>query len=295
MKAKILHAAALAGLALSLRSAPLNESTFTEVVNHVEVVTGADKTASPAKPDELFKAPDLVRTGPDSRAELTATDQTITRLGANTVFSFEPIGRNLSLEQGSVLFHPPKGQGGGTIKSGGVAAAVLGTTLIASATEHGGFKVILLEGKGRATLPNGKSVTLKAGQLVFVRPGGSDFSPVLNINLAKLVAGSQLVTGFSHELSSLPQIQKAIDGQKSDLASGRTVDTGFPPDSFVNPPNRGNGLDTMDPGVYQIAVPPPLTPGQLAQLISGQSAGKPVFGSPGGRGFTPIGANPLKP
>jgi hypothetical protein len=295
MKTNILQFVALVILAVPLHAAPLNESTFTEIVKTVEVVAGADKSASPAKANELFKAPDLVRTGADSRAELTAPDQTVTRVGANTIFSFEPVGRNLNLEQGSVLFHPPKGAGGGTIKSGGVTAAVLGTTLIVSSTTGGGFKTILLEGKGRVILANGKSVTLKAGQLVFVRPGGNTFSPVLYINLDKLVAGSQLVNGFSHDLSSLPLIQKAIDGQKSDLASGKTVDTGVPADNFVNPPGRGNGLDTMDPGVYQIAVPPPLTPGQLAQLIGGQSVGKPVFGSPGGRGFTPVGSNPLAP
>ena len=295
MKTKLLPFVALAGFAVPLHAAPLNESTFTEVVRSVEVVAGADKSATPARANELLKAPDLVRTGPDSRAELTAPDQTITRLGANTVFSFEPAGRNLNLEQGSVLFHPPKGQGGGTIKSGGVAAAVLGTTLIASATEQGGFKVILLEGQGRVTLPGGKSVTLKAGQLVFVRPGGTTLSPVLDINLDKLVSGSQLVNGFSHELSSRTLIQKAIDGQKSDLASGKTVDTGVPADSFVNPPNRGNGLNTMDPGVYQVAAHPPLTPGQLAQLINSQDPAKPVVSNPGGRGFMPAGSNPLRP
>jgi hypothetical protein len=73
------------------------------------------------------------------------------------------------------------------------------------------------------------------------------------------------------------------------------VDTGIPADNFVNPPGRGNGLDTMDPGVYQVAMHPPLTPDQLAQLIGGQSVAKPVLGSPGGRGFASTGSNPLKP
>ena len=214
MKTKLLWAIAAAGLALPLQAAPLTESTFTEVIKSVEVVADAGKSTTPAKANELFKAPDLVRTGTDSRAELTAPDQTITRVGASTVFSFEPVGRNLNLERGSVLFHSPKGMGGGTIKSGGVAAAVLGTTLIVSATMDGGFKVILLEGKGAATLPNGKSVTLKAGQLVYVLPGGKTFSAVLDINLDKLVTGSLLVHGFSHELPSLPLIQKAIASQK---------------------------------------------------------------------------------
>jgi hypothetical protein len=288
MKTKFPTAVALAGFVLSLHAAPLTESTFTEVVKDVNVVASADKSTSPAKANELFKSPDLVRTGADSRAEMTAPDQTITRVGANTVFSFEPASRNLRLEQGSVLFHSPKGLGGGTIKSGGAVAAVLGTTLIVSATTGGGFKVILLEGKGRVTLPNGNSVTLKAGQLVFVLPGGTKFSSVLDINLAKLVAGSQLVVGFTHPLSSLPLIQKAIDAQNAALASGQTVDTGISADNFVNPPAQGNGLSMLDPGSYQNAAHPPLSPGQLA-TFTGQKSTAPVFGSPGGRGFAPLG------
>jgi FecR protein len=287
MKTKLFCAVAFAALALPLRAAPLTESTFTEIVKTVNVVAGPAKATTPATPNELFKSPDLVRTGADSRAELTAPDQTITRVGANTVFSFEPAGRNLNLEQGSVLFHSPKGMGGGTIKSGGVAAAVLGTTLIVSATPNGGFKVILLEGKGSVTLANGKSVTLKAGQLVYVLPGGTTFSTVLDINLDKLVAGSLLINGFSHELPSLPLIRLAVAGQNAELASGKTVDTGVPADNFVNPPDRGNGLNTIDDGNYQTAVHPPLTKNQLAQLFNPNVA-KPVFGSPGGRGFSPI-------
>jgi len=292
MKTKLLWAVAVAGITLPLHASPLNESTFTEVIKDVNVVAGTTKAATPAKANELFKAPDLVRTGTDSRAELTAPDQTITRVGANTVFSFEPVGRNLNLEQGSVLFHSPKGMGGGTIKSGGVAAAVLGTTLIVSATADGGFKVILLEGKGRVTLPNGKSVTLKAGQLVYVLPGGATFSAVLDINLDKLVAGSLLINGFSHELPSLLLIKKAMAAQNSEIASGKTVDTGVGADNFVNPPAHGNGLDTMDLGTYQVAVPPPLTRKQLSQLASQNPNGGTVFGSPGGRGIVPLGFDP---
>src|SRR3954471_3718135 len=127
---------------VSTFAAPLTESTFTEIVKDVNVVAATTQTAQPATVKELVKAPDLVRTGPASRAELTAADQTITRVGANTVFSFEPAGRNLNLQQGSVLFHSPTGKGGGSIRSGGASAAVLGSTLIVAATDNGGFKVI---------------------------------------------------------------------------------------------------------------------------------------------------------
>ncbi len=158
MKTNLLICAAVALVNFSAAAAPLTESTFTEIIRDVNTLTTAGNPAA-AKVNDVLKAPDRVRTGPESRAELTAADNTLTRVGANTVFSFSDSGRTLNLEQGSLLFHSPKGKGGGTIKSGGVSAAVLGTTLMVSATTDGGFKVILLEGKGSVTLANGKSVT----------------------------------------------------------------------------------------------------------------------------------------
>jgi len=272
-------------------AAPLTESTFTEIVKDVNVVAATTKAAQPATVNELVKAPDLVRTGPASRAELTAADQTITRVGANTVFSFEPNGRNINLEKGSVLFHSPAGKGGGSIRSGGAAAAVLGTTLIVSSTGDGGFKVILLEGKGTVTLPNGKSVTLKAGQLVFVLPGQTTFGPVLDINLGKLVAGSQLVNGFSNPLSSLPLIRKAIDQQNQKLAGGSAQDTGLSPENFSKAHQlsrgSGNGLNSIDKASYQSSVGNSVSVVQLDIL---QQQGKAPTGfNPGSRGVSIVG------
>jgi hypothetical protein len=288
MKTKLLFAAVLCAC-LPAFAAPLTESTFTEVVKDVNVVAASTKMAQPATVKELVKAPDLVRTGPQSRAELTATDETITRIGANTVFSFEPMGRDMNLEKGNVLFHSPAGKGGGTIRSGGAAAAVLGTTLIVSSTGTGGFKVILLEGKGSVTLPNGKSVTLGAGQLVFVLPGQTDFGPVLTINLGKLVGGSQLVNGFSHALPSMPLVQKAIDKQDNEIASGRMADTGMPPEVFGSQQTpskrRGNGINSIDNNSYQAAVGPALQPNQVGLLQQGQLP--PGF-LPGSRGVVVI-------
>lgn len=288
MKMKLLWIAAVMGLALPLGAAPLTESTFTEVVKDVKVVASASKAATPARPDDLLKAPDRVRTGPESRAELTAPDHTITRVGANTVFSYADSGRTLNLDQGSLLFHAPKGIGGGTIKSGGVVAAVLGTTLIVSATTDGGFKVILLEGSGTVTLPNGKTVTLKAGQMVFVAPNGTELSAVLDINLDKLVAGSLLVNGFGHPLPSQPLIRSAIVRQNNLLASGGAVDTGVAANNFTNAPSLANGLNSLDPGTYQNAAHPPLSLIKLGNFFNPQPA-VAVFGTPGGRGFTPLG------
>lgn len=242
----------------SLQAGSLTESTFTEIINQVNTLT-VDGNASPAKVSEILKAPQRVRTGPQSRTELTAPDQTITRVGANTVFSFADTGRTLNLEQGSLLFHAPKGLGGGTIKSGGASAAVLGTTLIVIATTNGGFKVIFLEGKGKVTLANGHSINLQAGQLVFIMPGDATASPVLNFNLAKLVATSQLVNGFSQELSSKSLIEQAIKHQQAEIDSGDWVDTDISADDYHFLP--GDPGSDNDPNVAHTAVtiqnPPP--------------------------------------
>jgi hypothetical protein len=278
MKTILLIAAMTVLVRFSGAAAPLTRSTYTEIIRDVNTLSAAGN-GSPAKVSDVLKAPDRVRTGPESRAELTAPDQTITRVGANTVFSFADNGRTLNLEQGNVLFHAPKGLGGGTIKSGGAAAAVLGTTIIASATVDGGFKVILLEGRGTATLPNGQSVTLHAGQMVFVLPGGKGFSAVLDINLGKLVAGSLLVNGFSHNLSSLPLIQAAIKQQNSKIASGNAVDTGLPPDNF-------GGLGY---GTYQNAVHPPLSAQQFTSLSATLPFAANQTGGPGGRSLNALG------
>jgi hypothetical protein len=256
MKTTLLVAVLAAAAGFASTAAPLDTSTFTEVIKEVSTLPAAGSTATPARVNDVLKAPDRVRTGPESRAELTAPDQTITRVGANTVFSFESGGRTLNLEQGNLLFHAPKGIGGGIIKSVGAAAAVLGTTLIASATPDGGFKVIFLEGKGTVTLANGSKVGLKAGQLVYVRPGDKGFGPVLSINLAKLVAGSQLVGGFPDQLASLPLIQQAIQLQQKQIASGQVADTGVSADTYVQLPAAGNGFGGLDSGTYQTVVHP---------------------------------------
>jgi hypothetical protein len=200
---------------------PLTESVFTEIVNDAKVVTAASQATISAKTNELLKAPDLVRTGPASRVELTASDNTITRIGANTVFSFESSGRTIDLEKGSILFYSPPGKGGGAIKHGGASAAVLGTTIICAILADGSFKIIVLEGQCLVTRRDGSTLTLNAGQLVVIPPDGNSFgNGILNFNLGELVSRLLLIQGFSHPLASLPEINDAIQQQNTSIANG---------------------------------------------------------------------------
>lgn len=233
-----------------LWGATLAESTFSQVVKDVKVVSRADETVSTAKVNDVFKSPDLIRTGADSLAELIASDKTVTRVGANTVFSFDKAGRAINLEQGSVLFHSPKGKGGGTIRTKSASAAVLGTTIVVTATVGGGFKAIVLEGKGQITLPNGSFRILTAGQVTFVLPGSRTFGPQLNINLSKLVESSRLVQGFEQELPSKPIIQEAVERQLVLIRAGVAEDTKI----LVANQATENTVATVDSTVLEQAV-----------------------------------------
>ncbi len=207
------------------QGANLTHSTITEVVKDVSILSPSSKSRKSARLQETFSTPDVMRTGPDSRAEMIAEDQTVTRVGANTVFSFVPEKREINLERGSVLFNAPSGKGGGTIKTAAATAAVLGTTLIVVTTKDGGFKVLLVEGTGKVT-SNGQSRILNAGQMTFVLPG-QPLGPILNFQLKEQVGSAKLIRGFKRSLPSSLKIEKAIAKQEDQIKKGTLQKTGL--------------------------------------------------------------------
>lgn len=209
----------------ALLAIDLKQSKFTQVVNDVEVIS-ADKSHHQATANDVFKMPDVLRTGPNSRAELVSTDNTITRVGANTVFAYDPASRTLDLQQGSLLFHSLTGKGGGTIHTRSATASVLGTTIIVSATPNGGFKLLVLEGQAEVRFLNGQHRTLFSGQMIFILPGG-EASPVIVFRLDVQTQGSLLVNGFNTPLPSWSKIQNSITQQLSMLLNGEAQDSDF--------------------------------------------------------------------
>jgi hypothetical protein len=226
----------------------LKQSKITQVVNDVQIVSAAGQTQKNAAVNDLFLMPDILRTGTASRAELVAADDTITRVGANTIFSFDPANRTIDLKQGSLLFHSPHGKGGGTIHTGSATASVLGTTLIVTTTPNGGMKVLDLEGKVEVKFLNGLRQKLDAGEMTFILPGGNRFAPIVIFRLDELTAHSLLVKGFNQPLSSLPLIDDQIEKQLSKIKSGRATDTGLLVGDSANP----NQVEVLDPNTIQV-------------------------------------------
>jgi FecR protein len=216
--------AALTVISAGCFAANIDRATITEVVNNVTVIEPSTKRTSAAKVRGEFATPNVLRTGAASRAELTAADQTVTRVGQNTLFSFQPNSREIDLQRGSILFQSPSGNGGGTIRTPAASAAVLGTTLIVVTTRNGGFKVLLMEGKGRMKAADGTVRRLGAGQMVYALPGGR-LSGVFEFRLSQQVAAAQLVKGFRKPLASAGKIQAAIEKQEKEIEEGGAVAT----------------------------------------------------------------------
>ena len=159
----------LLAVATPASAAQFNEARVTQIVNDVKLLLG-QAAPRPAVVSELVRTGSAVRTGTQSRSELTFADLTITRLGANTIFTFNQGTREMNLIDGAILFQVPKGSGGATIRTVGVTAAITGTTGIGeyhpatTSNPHLFSKWLCLEGTFRVILANGQSVELGPGK-----------------------------------------------------------------------------------------------------------------------------------
>src|SRR4051812_37588417 len=133
-----MHALALQALVVTAwctlltgaKAVPFNTATITRLENRVNYGErrGDRSVTRPATVADVVRANNFLLSENDSRAEIQYPDGTLVRIGQNTVFTFDAESRTLTLEKGSLLFHIPKGTGGGTIKTASLTAAITGTT-----------------------------------------------------------------------------------------------------------------------------------------------------------------------
>jgi hypothetical protein len=152
-----------------------------------------------------------VRTGTESRAELTFTDLTITRLGANTIFSFKEGARELDLTSGAVLLEvPPKAPAVKVSTSAVTAAVTGGTALFATGPPT---KFMVLEGTG-TFFPAGhpeKAATLHGGEMMMMTANGRTTRPE-KFDVKLVVQTSRLIKGFA-PLANMPLILDVVNLQ----------------------------------------------------------------------------------
>src|SRR5438046_7444241 len=127
---------------------PLSSAEVTKIIHLVTVIEPA-KGDRPAVLRDVIKDDLALQTGARSRSELLFQDNTLTRIGAETFFSFKTGTRDLTLEKGSMLLQVPKGLGGAKIHTAAVTAAITGTTIMMEYIPRRFIKVLVLEGSLR--------------------------------------------------------------------------------------------------------------------------------------------------
>jgi hypothetical protein len=230
---------------------------ITAIRNKVDKVN-AKETREAVVKDGVVEG-DQVQTKAGSLAELTFSDKSIARLGANAIFTYSSQERLVKIDKGTVLMQTPPGNGGATITSGGVTGAITGTTFLLTASPAkcsdcskeltlnkggaaaciahpdikqagtGGFALCVLEGKNstKVTGPNGETVEIMPGQMTVVGPSSSGAPKVFVVNLAQILRTSPLIQAFPEPLPSFSAIQQAAIQQQQSGVIKSTGATGL--------------------------------------------------------------------
>ena len=204
-------------------TADASNATRLTAILHDVLLLPPDGTSRRASLNDEVRDGTAVRTGRNSRTELTFDNWVTARLGKNSIFNFRHRS-DCDLVQGAVLFQAPKGVKIVTIHAAGVALAISGTSAV---LEHqpGVFKVLVLEGTARLYRPDhlGDSVLVQPGQMVFGNPNAALTDPV-DFDLDRFVKTCRLIAGF-RPLQSEKSIAAASQQQQREKSRKRLIDT----------------------------------------------------------------------
>jgi hypothetical protein len=244
-----------------------NEARVTQIIRDVQLLP-AGSTPRPAVQDDQVSENTGVRTGDESRTELTFEDLTITRLGANTIFSFNKAGRSGELESGAILLRVPKNSGGAEFRTKAVTVGITGTTVIFESTQLGNASLTVMEGGARLRLnKNPKEFKkVRAGQILRVEAGAVRLPEPEDVDLDQVMRTNPLFTDFP-PLPSDNLIRTAIRKQQTGgsvippVSQGvpiitrtpRPVVTGIPTPIATPPPP----FQTPTPGIFPTRTPGP--------------------------------------
>ena len=209
-----------------------------------------------------------VRTGVESRAELTFTDLTLTRLGANTIFSFKQGARELDLTSGAVLLQVPPKAPAVKVNTSAVTAAVTGgTALFATGPPT---KFMVLEGIG-TFYPTGhpeRAATVNGGEMMTMTADGRMTKPE-KFDVKQVLKTSRLIKDFP-PLENLPLVMAVVDlqlaeqqlaGLNSQALARNLVNVIGTTDQNVNAnPVVLVSTSTPNPTPPITPTPPPITP-----------------------------------
>ncbi len=241
----------------ALNAAPLRQAQFTRIMNDVQVVP-EQKSPLPAKVGDSVSGKTAVTTGVQSRAELKFQDNSLTRLGANSVFSLEEGSRTVDLKQGTILLQVPKQLGGAHVRTAAITAVVTGTTVLVEYRPNGMAKFIVLEGQMDVFRNDKPSVftTLMAGDMLSVKTTDKTFPEKVQVDLKRLKETSLLVSEkLFGALGNQKFLKEAADEQSAKIKKGELQATSLAAKNHVEFIDINKRIDLLPKFIAPAPVP----------------------------------------
>lgn len=186
------------------------------------------------KDGRALAAGDALITGEQSRLEVRVGEDGLWRVGRRAVAL--PLADGGRLMAGTALVRVPV-EAGWRIESARGAARLGQGLWMLQAVDNEGLKLVCLDGPAWAETEGGAAPTrlkLKPGELVFLRPGGAEFGPIVTIFLEELLLTSGLVNAFPAPLPEMRRLRnlgvaqrEQLKGVTNALVAGARDEKGF--------------------------------------------------------------------
>lgn len=179
----------LAILALSTHSASASFVSFLK--NNVYTVQNTNKVS--AVLNDKIESDSQVGTGEQSMCEISLDDKSITRIGANSMFSFVQKERLVKCDKGTFLVSKDPETETMTVTTGSVTAAVNGSTVVFDVRDDATHIAVAETTTGVVvTDKNGKSITLQSGEGISATVNGMTSSTPKSVDVKDLISSSPL-------------------------------------------------------------------------------------------------------
>jgi hypothetical protein len=290
----------LAILALSTHSASASFVSFLK--NNVYTVQNTNKVT--AVLNDKIESDTQVSTGEQSMCELSLDDKSITRIGANALFSFVKQERLVKCDKGTFLVSKDPETETITVTTGSITAAVNGSTVMFDVKGDATHIAVAETTTGViVTDKNGKSMTLQSGEGISATPNGMTSSIPQSVDVKDLISSSPLfnekglaplandalIKGVASAQETAKAQGMSFTSEINDIVANRTsaasvpdIDTAAGSEASASPASVGSGAGAIS-GSQQFN--PQFNPLLNPNLVP------PVTSSPNPSLATPIGSN----
>ncbi|MBI4027254.1 MAG: FecR domain-containing protein [Verrucomicrobia bacterium] len=214
-------------ITLPTEAAPLKSARVTDAHNEVILAksTGEKREATV---NDAVSGSDVIQTGKKSRAEIEFLDKSITRLGSNTLFNFDPQSREMKLDSGIALIYVPPGTDGTRIVTPSGICVIHGGDVVTIRVAREKTQIVALshDDGGEITVSHVRTKEmrqLQAGQMLSVATSAATLPEPVYIDIEAFVRSSMLLRGVntgSHasvpESGSKPEKEKLKNPEKKE-------------------------------------------------------------------------------